>query len=194
MAKIDNKLWAGRFSGERASVADDFNSSISFDGKMYAQDIEGSLAHAEMLVECGILSEKDGEAIQNGLTAILSDLNSGSLSFDPTAEDIHTFIEAELTKRIGDAGKTSSHRTQSQRSGRARSEAVRPRKNRRNPQKTVHSYISARRQGGRKPQFGYAGVYASSTRSADYVRASPFMLLHDVSARRRTAGRRNATP
>ena len=105
MAKTDNKLWAGRFSGERASVADDFNSSISFDGKMYAQDIEGSLAHAGMLVECGILSEKDGEAIQNGLTAILSDLNSGSLSFDPTAEDIHTFIEAELTKRIGDAGK-----------------------------------------------------------------------------------------
>ena len=105
MAKTDNKLWAGRFSGERASVADDFNSSISFDGKMYAQDIEGSLAHAEMLVECGILTEEDGKAIKNGLTDILSDLNSGNLSLDPSAEDIHTFVEAELTKRIGDAGK-----------------------------------------------------------------------------------------
>ena len=79
MAKTDDKLWAGRFSGERASVADDFNSSIRFDSKMYAQDIEGSLAHAEMLVKCGILTEEDGKAISSGLTAILSDLNSGDL-------------------------------------------------------------------------------------------------------------------
>lgn len=105
MANIDNKLWAGRFSGERAAVADDFNSSIAFDSKMYRQDITGSLAHAEMLAECGILSQSDYKSIASGLTSVLADLESGALVFDPGAEDIHTFVESELTKRIGEAGK-----------------------------------------------------------------------------------------
>ncbi len=99
------KMWAGRFSKEVDETVNAFNSSISFDGRMYAQDIRGSIAHATMLGDCGIISKSDAEAIIAGLNGILADLESGELLMDPTAEDIHMFVEAELTKRIGDAGK-----------------------------------------------------------------------------------------
>ena len=99
------KLWAGRFSKEADQKTNDFNSSISFDSRMYEQDIKGSMAHATMLGSCGIITRADMDAILNGLEGILSDLRSGALPIDPDAEDIHTFIEGELTSRIGDAGK-----------------------------------------------------------------------------------------
>ena len=99
------KLWAGRFSKEADERVNDFNSSIRFDSRMYKQDIRGSLAHAAMLSETGIISAEDGEKIKEGLLTIYEDIISGRLQFDPDAEDIHMFIEAELTKRIGDAGK-----------------------------------------------------------------------------------------
>ena len=98
-------MWAGRFAKALDSKADDFNSSIRFDCKMYKQDIMGSIAHAEMLAAQGIISGVDCEAIVEGLSGILEDLNSGALAFDMACEDIHMFVEAELTKRIGDAGK-----------------------------------------------------------------------------------------
>ena len=98
-------MWAGRFAKALDSKADDFNSSIRFDCKMYRQDILGSVAHAEMLAKQGIISEYDKTAIVDGLLAILSDLDNGQLEFDMSCEDIHMFVEAELTKRIGDAGK-----------------------------------------------------------------------------------------
>lgn len=99
------KMWAGRFSKELDEGVNDFNSSIRFDSRMYQEDIEGSLAHAAMLHKVDILTEVDYKAIVDGLTGIRSDLESGELVFDPNAEDIHMFIEAELTERIGDAGK-----------------------------------------------------------------------------------------
>ena len=99
------KMWAGRFEKALDKQADDFNSSIHFDKKMYAQDIRGSLEHALMLCSCGIISENEYEKIRQGLLSILDDINSKALAFDENAEDIHMFIEAELTKRIGDAGK-----------------------------------------------------------------------------------------
>lgn len=99
------KLWAGRFGKEEDSRANDFNSSISFDARMYRQDIKGSIAHATMLGKTGIISQEDVKAIIAGLNGILQDLETGSLEFDPQAEDIHMFIEATLTQRIGDAGK-----------------------------------------------------------------------------------------
>ncbi len=99
------KMWAGRFEKATDKVADDFNSSIHFDSKMYKQDIRGSLEHAKMLCRVGILTEEDLGLITEGLTSILEDINSGELEFDMNAEDIHMFIEAELTRRIGDAGK-----------------------------------------------------------------------------------------
>ena len=99
------KMWAGRFAKSLDSKADDFNSSIRFDCKMYKQDIIGSIAHAEMLAKQKIISEDDCQAITNGLSSILEDIESGALEFDMTCEDIHMFVEAELTKRIGDAGK-----------------------------------------------------------------------------------------
>ncbi len=99
------KMWAGRNAGETDRLADDFNSSISFDCKMYKQDILGSIAHAKMLAKQGIISEDDRESIENGLLGVLEDIESGRLLFDMSAEDIHMFIEGELTKRIGEAGK-----------------------------------------------------------------------------------------
>ena len=99
------KMWAGRFSKQLDKLADDFNSSIRFDFRMYKQDIEGSIAHALMLASKGIISAEDSSKIIEGLTAILEDIETGALEFDMNAEDIHMFIESELTKRIGDAGK-----------------------------------------------------------------------------------------
>lgn len=100
-----DKLWAGRFSKSLDQSADDFNSSIHFDCKMYKQDIEGSMAHAAMLGAKKIISLGDSEQIIEGLGKILDDLSSGKLEFDIQSEDIHMFIETELTKRIGDVGK-----------------------------------------------------------------------------------------
>ena len=98
-------MWAGRFQKTLDKKADDFNSSIRFDCRMFKQDIQGSMAHAMMLAKQGIVDTADVEKILEGLAGILEDLESGKLDFDFNAEDIHMFVEAELTKRIGDAGK-----------------------------------------------------------------------------------------
>ena len=98
-------MWAGRFSKEIDSRVNDFNSSIKFDARMYCHDIKGSIAHATMLGECGIIDINESKKIIDGLNGVLADIDSGNLEFDPNAEDIHMFVEAELTKRIGDAGK-----------------------------------------------------------------------------------------
>ena len=98
-------LWAGRFAKEVDETVNAFNSSIAFDARMYAQDIRGSIAHATMLGDCGIIEKTESEAIIQGLQGILSDIEDGTLTFDPNAEDIHMFVEAELTKRLGSAGK-----------------------------------------------------------------------------------------
>lgn len=99
------KMWSGRFKKELDSIANDFNSSIAVDGRMYREDIEGSIAHATMLHETGIIKEEDFIQIKSGLEEILSDIDSGKLSIHPEAEDIHMFVEEELTKRIGEPGK-----------------------------------------------------------------------------------------
>lgn len=99
------KLWTGRFSKEADKITNDFNSSIETDRRMYAEDIEGSMAHAEMLRAQGIISEEDAKAIAGGLSSVKREIDSGTLEIDSEAEDIHTFIEGELTRRIGDAGK-----------------------------------------------------------------------------------------
>ena len=102
---MSQKMWAGRFTKEVDERVNDFNSSIKFDARMYKQDISGSIAHATMLGECGIIEKSESEAIVKGLREILDDIQSGKLGFDPNAEDIHMFVEAELTKRLGDTGK-----------------------------------------------------------------------------------------
>ncbi|MBS7175520.1 MAG: argininosuccinate lyase, partial [Clostridiales bacterium] len=99
------KMWAGRFKKEVDEKVNDFNSSIAFDHVMYRHDIEGSIAHATMLGTQGIIDPAEADAIVEGLRGILSDLEEGRLEFDMTAEDIHMFVEAELTKRLGDTGK-----------------------------------------------------------------------------------------
>lgn len=99
------KLWAGRTSGNTDAIADDFNSSIPFDSRMYAQDIKGSVAHAAMLGATGILSQQEADTLIEGLQGILDDLKSGALEIDMTCEDIHMFVEQVLTERLGDVGK-----------------------------------------------------------------------------------------
>ena len=99
------KLWAGRTDGVTDAAADDFNSSIRFDCKMYRQDIQGSMAHAAMLRAQRILTPAEAETLIDGLQGILDDLDSGALVFDPACEDIHMFVEQVLTARLGDVGK-----------------------------------------------------------------------------------------
>ncbi len=98
-------LWAGRFKKEVDERVNDFNSSIRFDFRMYKQDIQGSIAHATMLAQQGIIEKNEADLITEGLLGILHDLECGSLEVDDTAEDVHMFIEAELTRRLGDTGK-----------------------------------------------------------------------------------------
>ena len=102
---MSKKLWAGRTSGETSRLADDFNSSIAVDCRMFREDIHGSMAHASMLAVQGIIPQADANAILAGLEGILADLESGKLQLDPTSEDIHMFVEQVLTERIGEAGK-----------------------------------------------------------------------------------------
>ena len=99
------KMWAGRTAGNTDKVADDFNSSIHFDCRMYREDIKGSMAHAAMLGAKNIITAAEAEALIEGLAGILTDLESGALVFDMSAEDIHMFVEQELTARLGDVGK-----------------------------------------------------------------------------------------
>ena len=99
------KLWGGRFQKETNHLVDDFHSSISFDHRLFAQDIRGSMAHAAMLCRQGIISPEDEAAIQAGLQGILADMQAGKIEFPPESEDIHMLVEAILTERIGEAGK-----------------------------------------------------------------------------------------
>ena len=99
------KMWAGRTDGITEKIADDFNSSIHFDSRMYRQDITGSIIHAQMLAKQGIISRTDADILEKGLEDILEDLESGKLQIDMSCEDIHMFVEQVLTERIGDTGK-----------------------------------------------------------------------------------------
>ena len=99
------KMWAGRTDGMTEKIADDFNSSIRFDSRMYRQDITGSMTHAAMLSYKGIIYHADADAIIGGLEGILNDIDSGALPIDMECEDIHMFVEQVLTERLGDVGK-----------------------------------------------------------------------------------------
>lgn len=99
------KLWAGRFQKQTDELVNDFNASISFDQRLCKQDITGSMAHAQMLADCGILTAQDNEKIQQGLTELLADIEAGRVAFTADNEDIHMNVETLLTAKIGDAGK-----------------------------------------------------------------------------------------
>ena len=99
------KMWAGRTDGQVEKIADDFNSSIRFDCRMYRQDIRGSMTHAAMLAAKNIITQQDADQLIDGLSNILEDLDSGKLAIDMECEDIHMFVEQVLTQRLGDVGK-----------------------------------------------------------------------------------------
>ncbi|MBQ7045733.1 MAG: argininosuccinate lyase [Clostridia bacterium] len=100
-----SKMWAGRTDGKTEKIADDFNSSIHFDSRMYKQDIRGSMAHALMLGAQGIITKAEADILIDGLKTVLDDIENGSLAFNMDCEDIHMFVEQVLTERIGDVGK-----------------------------------------------------------------------------------------
>lgn len=99
------KLWGGRFRKAENSLMEEFNQSFGYDKILYKKDIEGSLAHVFMQVKCGLLTEEEGKSIEDGLLGILEDIENGKLPLEGDYEDIHTFTEANLIKRIGDTGK-----------------------------------------------------------------------------------------
>ena len=99
------QLWGGRFTKETDKEVFDFNASIGFDKRLFAFDIKGSLAHAEMLCKIGILTKEEFESIQNGLNEIIEEVRDGKLEFTEEYEDVHSFVESNLTMKIGDAGK-----------------------------------------------------------------------------------------
>lgn len=99
------KLWGGRFKEKESKLMEDFNSSLSFDKRLYYEDIIGSIAHVKMLTKCNILTHEESLNIVDGLNSILSDIDEGKLKIEGNYEDIHSFIEIQLTKRIGDIGK-----------------------------------------------------------------------------------------
>ena len=99
------KMWAGRTAGDTSKLADEFNSSIGFDSRMYKEDIMGSIAHAQMLAKQGIIERWEADALCDELLRILDDIKTGKLAINPEAEDIHMFVEEVLTDRVGDVGK-----------------------------------------------------------------------------------------
>ena len=109
------KIWAGRSAGALDKYADELNSSIGVDKRMYKQDIAGSIAHAGMLAKCGIISVEEGAQLIEGLGGILDDLNSGALQIDSAAEDIHRRGRADCPP--GRRGQEAAHRAQPQRPG-----------------------------------------------------------------------------
>ena len=119
-----NAQWGGRFAAGPAQIMSDINASIGFDKRMWRQDIQGSLAHASMLGEIGVISAEDEQAIADGLGAIGREIDEGRFVFETALEDIHMNIEARLTERIGDAGRPPPYRSQPQRSGRLRLQAL----------------------------------------------------------------------
>ncbi|MCI9665196.1 MAG: argininosuccinate lyase, partial [Lachnospiraceae bacterium] len=99
------QLWGGRFTKQTDQLVYDFNASITFDRRLFAQDIEGSMAHVVMLEKQGILTEEERDSITQGLAGIRRDVEEGKLAITEEYEDIHSFVEAVLTRRIGEAGK-----------------------------------------------------------------------------------------
>ena len=115
--KASNQMWGGRFASGPAAIMEAINASIGFDRKLYAQDIRGSLAHAEMLAETGIISAADQQQIAHGLNTILVEIETGKFEFSTRLEDIHMNVEARLAELIGAGRRPPAHRTLAQRPG-----------------------------------------------------------------------------
>ena len=101
----ETKLWGGRFAKSTDKLVEDFHSSISFDQKLYVQDIEGSIAHATMLGKQGIITKEEADTLVAGLKSVMTDIEAGKVEFEVGAEDIHMNVEKILTERVGTVGK-----------------------------------------------------------------------------------------
>ena len=192
------KMWAGRFQKEENKEVNDFNSSISFDGRMFESDITGSIAHATMLGQKGIISKADSSIICETLAVILEDIKSGKLQLDPEAEDIHMFVEAELTKRIGEVGKRL-HTSRSRNDQVALDIRIELRKDIKEiielAQKLLDTIINLAEKNKETIMPGYTHLQrAQPITYANYLLAYAYMLKRDISRFNDTYKRMNYSP
>ncbi|MCR4898591.1 MAG: argininosuccinate lyase [Acholeplasmatales bacterium] len=192
------KMWAGRFQKEENKEVNDFNSSISFDGRMFESDITGSIAHATMLGQKGIISKADSSLICETLAVILEDIKSGKLQLDPEAEDIHMFVEAELTKRIGEVGKRL-HTSRSRNDQVALDIRIELRKDIKEiielAQKLLDTIINLAEKNKETIMPGYTHLQrAQPITYANYLLAYAYMLKRDISRFNDTYKRMNYSP
>ncbi len=192
------KMWAGRFQKEENKEVNDFNSSISFDGRMFESDITGSIAHATMLGQKGIISKADSSLICETLAVILEDIKSGKLQLDPEAEDIHMFVEAELTKRIGEVGKRL-HTSRSRNDQVALDIRIELRKDIKEiielAQKLLDTIVNLAEKNKETIMPGYTHLQrAQPITYANYLLAYAYMLKRDISRFNDTYKRMNYSP
>ena len=192
------KMWAGRFQKEENKEVNDFNSSISFDGRMFESDITGSIAHATMLGQKGIISKADSSLICETLALILEDIKTGKLELDPEAEDIHMFVEAELTKRIGEVGKRL-HTSRSRNDQVALDIRIELRKDIKEiielAQKLLDAIINLAEKNKETIMPGYTHLQrAQPITYANYLLAYAYMLKRDISRFNDTYKRMNYSP
>ena len=174
------KLWAGRFHKELDPKTNDFNSSISFDSRMYQEDIQGSIAHATMLGACGIIDKEESEKLCAELEKISQEITDGTLPIDPNAEDIHTFVEGELTQRLGSTGKRL-HTARSRNDQVALDVRMTLKKEADGPAVPAERAVHGAGQKGREYSGGhYARLYPSSAGPAHHLRPPSAGLWGDV--------------
>ncbi len=161
------QLWGGRFTKETDRLVYQFNASISFDQRLYRQDAEGSMAHVRMLKKQGILTEEEQNQILQGLQEILADVESGKLTITDEYEDIHSFMEANLIDRIGDAGKKLP-----QRSGGAGYASLHKGRGSKDRWALAGSFKSAAWDYGETHGDHHAGLHASAESTAYYTGSS----------------------
>ena len=156
------QLWGGRFTKQTDQLVFDFNASITFDKRLFHEDVTGSIVHATMLAKQGILTEEERKSIVEGLTGILEDVDDGTLAIDETQEDIHSFVEATLIDRIGDAGKKLH-------TGRSRNDQGKSGRDRRTAEKAFGSHSLYH---GEQFRYLHAGLHPFTEGTAHYPGAS----------------------
>ena len=178
-----NTMWGGRYKLGPAEIMEKINASIGFDRRLYAQDIAGSLAHADMLVAQGILTAKDGRAIKRGLQQVREEIECGRFKFSTKLEDIHFNVEARLTELIGPAGGRLHTGALAQRPDRARCPAVGARHDRPAGADAARPAGGADRSRRGICRDHHAGLHASADGAADHLRPSSAGLCRDVRPR-----------
>ena len=185
---MSNRMWGGRFSSGPDAIMEEINASIGFDQRLYKQDIAGSIAHATMLAEAGILTQTDRDAIVTGLNAVLAEIESQKFNFSRALEDIHMNVESRLRETDRRCGRAAAHGALAQRPGGDRFPALCAGRDRYAAGAGQGAAAGAGRARRCRSRDDHAGLHASAERAAGDVRPSPARLCRNAGARRRAAG------